>query len=45
MRDTASYDQFGDYWFFVDDPTCPDAILQQVLDHFETLSTAEAHQG
>lgn len=38
-------DQFGDYWFFVDDPTCPDAILQQMLDHFETLSTAEAHQG
>jgi hypothetical protein len=30
-------DQFGEYWFFVDDPTCPDQILQDVLGHCELL--------
>jgi hypothetical protein len=33
--------QAGDWWFFVEDPTCPDAILTQVLDHFEVLLVAE----
>ena len=28
-------DQYGDYWFFVEDPACPDAVLLQVLNHFE----------
>ncbi len=27
----------GDYWFFVNDPACPDTILQLVADHFEAL--------
>ena len=27
-------DQNGEYWFFVSDPTCPDEILLEVLDHF-----------
>jgi hypothetical protein len=26
-------DQFGEYWFFVDDPHCPDEILEGVLRH------------
>ena len=30
-------DQFGDYWFFVDNPNCPDEILQAVLSHCEVL--------
>ena len=30
-------DQFGDYWFFVDDPKCPDDILQAVLSHCKLL--------
>jgi hypothetical protein len=30
-------DQFGDYWFFVRDPACPDAVLLRVLTHFEHL--------
>ena len=29
--------QFGSYWFFVDDPTCPDEILENVLSHCEIL--------
>jgi hypothetical protein len=30
-------DQFGDYWFFVDDPSCPDEILAEVVSHCERL--------
>jgi hypothetical protein len=30
-------DQFGDYWFFVDNPECPDDILRAVLSHCELL--------
>jgi hypothetical protein len=30
-------DQFGDYWFFVKDPACPDEILREVLNHFADL--------
>jgi hypothetical protein len=29
--------QFGDYWFFVRDPNCPDEILLEVIDHFRQL--------
>ena len=29
--------QFGDYWFFVSDPHCPDEILLEVIDHFRVL--------
>jgi hypothetical protein len=28
-------DQYGDYWFFVDDPECDEQILDEVLTHFE----------
>ncbi len=31
--------QFGEYWFFVSDPNCPDEILLQVLAHFDQLLT------
>jgi len=31
----AINDQYGEWWFFVDDPTCPDEVLAAVLDHFE----------
>jgi hypothetical protein len=30
-------DQFGDYWFFVDNPQCPDNILEAVLSHCKLL--------
>ena len=30
-------DQFGDYYFFVDDPKCPDEILESVLHHCGVL--------
>ena len=30
-------DQYGDYWFFVRDPQCPDVILEKVVRHFAKL--------
>lgn len=27
--------QMGDYWFFVENPNCPDEILREVIEHFE----------
>lgn len=33
-------DQFGEYWFFVRDPSCPDDILVQISNHFEALLTS-----
>jgi hypothetical protein len=33
--------QAGEWWFFVEDPACPDDILGQVLEHFELLLGAE----
>lgn len=30
--------QMGDYWFFVEDPSCPDDILAKVVRHFETIN-------
>jgi hypothetical protein len=30
-------DQFGEYWFFVENPNCPDEILRAVLSHCELL--------
>ena len=27
--------QFGDWWFFVQDPACPDDVLHEVLDWCE----------
>jgi hypothetical protein len=29
--------QFGEYWFFVDDPKCPDETLKAVLSHCKCL--------
>jgi hypothetical protein len=29
--------QHGEYWFFSNDPNCPDAILQLVSNHFAKL--------
>lgn len=29
--------QQGEWWFFVDDPACADAVLARVLDHFEAV--------
>ncbi len=29
--------KFGDYWFFVQDPNCPDEILLEIIDHFRQL--------
>lgn len=29
--------QFGDYWFFVNAPHCPDDILEAVLSHCRLL--------
>jgi hypothetical protein len=34
-------DQYGDYWFFVDDPRCPDYILRAVLSHCQSLLGSE----
>lgn len=30
--------QFGEYWFFVADPTCADEDLLDVIAHFKTMS-------
>ena len=30
-------DQFGQYWFFVTDPSCPDLVLLEVYGHFRQL--------
>ncbi len=30
-------DQYGDYWFFVQDPGCPESILIKVAQHFEEV--------
>jgi len=27
--------QYGEYWFFVENPSCPDKILLEVVEHFE----------
>src|SRR5262245_50973951 len=36
-HDFSVNDQFGAYWFFVDDPTCQDEVLEVVLSHCELL--------
>lgn len=30
-------DQLAEYWFFSNDPRCPDEILEHVVDHFRKL--------
>ena len=32
----------GEYWFFVNDPACPETILQFVANHFEALLEPES---
>ena len=34
-------DKFGEYWFFVENPDCPDKILEEVLLHCELVLTNE----
>ncbi len=29
--------QMGEYWFFVEDPNCPEEILIEVVNHFRKL--------
>jgi len=29
--------QFGDYWFFVENAECPDEILLEIIEHFRRL--------
>ena len=29
--------RFGDYWFFAEDPECPEDILLGIANHFRTL--------
>lgn len=29
--------QYGEYWFFVNNPACPPAVLEQVASHFSKL--------
>lgn len=29
--------QFGDYWFLVEDASCPDEILIEIIEHFRPL--------
>lgn len=29
--------QYGEWWLFVTDPSCPDAVLEGVLAHFEAV--------
>ena len=36
-------DQFGGYWFFVDNPKCPDDILEAVLSHYRLLLGGEPY--
>ena len=35
-------DQFGEYWFFVDDPATPDDVLRRVMEHCESILRARA---
>lgn len=29
--------QFTDYWFFVEDPACPEEVLLEVITHYRRL--------
>lgn len=39
FRDQHFYvnNRFGDYWFYVADPKCPEPVLLEVADHFRKL--------
>lgn len=32
--------QYGDFWFFVQDPSCPEEVLAKVASHFAKLLNA-----
>lgn len=33
--------QMGEWWFFVTDPACPEAILAKVIGHFDSLLSSD----
>lgn len=33
----AINNQFAEYWFFVDDPSCEDEVLSQIVEHCSML--------
>lgn len=35
--------QLGEWWFFAEDPACPEPVLHEVLDHFERLLHPALH--
>lgn len=37
-RSFSINNQFGDYWFFVNEPECPDEILLEVIRHFKLIN-------
>jgi hypothetical protein len=37
--------QFGEYWFFVENPQCSDEVLQAVLDHCELVLASSGPRG
>ena len=37
--------QFGEYWFFVENPQCSDEVLQAVLDHCELVLASGGPRG
>jgi hypothetical protein len=41
----AINNQHGEWWFFVDDPSCPDALLGAVLGHFERALSPRSAQA
>jgi len=38
-------DQFGDYWFFVEHPECPDEILESILNHCQVPLGSDNRNG
>lgn len=34
-------DQHGDFWFFAEDPGCPEEILQEIVTHCMQLPSAD----
>ena len=38
----SANNQYGDYWFFVEDVECPDDILTEVMVHCEKATGSDA---
>jgi hypothetical protein len=36
-NDFNIHNPYGEFWFFVKEPDCPDSVLEAVRDHFVTL--------